>query len=187
MTQYRTVPQQLTIVCLTAMFSLGVFAEEEACQGAQYVHGISHLLPVKYSADFKQFDFTNPDAPKAGIMRVPQMGTYDNYNSVIEKGRLAAGFDITGGLVYDRLYEPSIDEPVARYGRLAESIDVGPDIAWIAFKLRKEAFWHDGKPVTPEDVVFTYETFKEHGSVALKTALEDISHCLLYTSDAADE
>ena len=180
MTQYRTVPQQLTIVWLTAMFSLGVFAEEEACRGAQYVHGISHLLPVKYSADFKHFDFTNPDAPKAGIMRVPQMGTYDNYNSVIEKGRLAAGFDITGGLVYDRLYEPSIDEPVARYGRLAESIDVGPDIAWIAFKLRKEAFWHDGKPVTPEDVVFTYETFKEHGSVALKTALEDISHVFAF-------
>ena len=180
MTQYHTVPQQLAILCLTAMFSLGVFAEEEACQGAQYVHGISHLLPVKYSADFKHFDFTNPNAPKAGIMRVPQMGTYDNYNSVIEKGRLAAGFDITGGLVYDRLYEPSIDEPVARYGRLAESIDVGPDIAWIAFKLRKDAFWHDGKPVTPEDVVFTYETFKKHGSVALKTALEDISHVFAF-------
>ena len=141
------VSARIFTACLMASLSFSIFAEG-ACDGAEYSHGITHLLPVKYPAEFTHFDFTNPDAPKAGTMRVPQMGTYDNYNSVIEKGRLAAGFDITGGLVYDRLYEPSIDEPVARYGRLAEGMAIGPDTAWIAFKLRKDAYWHDGEPVS---------------------------------------
>ncbi len=135
---------------------------------------------MKYPPGFTHFEFTNPDAPKGGEMRIPQMGTFDNYNSVIEKGRLAPGFEITGGLVYDKLLEPSIDEPVSHYGRLAEGVAVGPDLAWIAFKLRAGATFHDGEPITVDDVLFTYETFKEYGSVALKTAIADLDRVFAF-------
>ena len=86
----------------------------------------------------------------------------------------ASGYDATGGLVYDRLLEPAIDEPVSYYGRLAEGVVVGPDFEWVAFKLRTDATWHDGAPITVEDVLFTFEAMQEHGSVALRTALADL-------------
>ena len=84
------------------------------------------MLPLKYPADFTHFEYTNPAAPKAGEMRLPQMGTFDNYNVILEKGRNAAGYDLSGGLVYDKLLEPAIDEPVSYYGRLAEGVAQGP-------------------------------------------------------------
>ena len=146
------------------------------CEAPDYRHGIAHLLPLKYAADAVHPAYTNPDAPKGGEMRVPQMGTFDNFNGVIEKGRIAAGFDIGGGLVYDRLIEPSVDEPMSHYGRLADGVVIGPELAWVAFRLRPEARFHDGKPITTEDVVFTYETFLSDGSVALRTALRDLDH-----------
>jgi microcin C transport system substrate-binding protein len=155
-------------------------ADDRACSNPVYAHGISHLLPLKYPPGFTHFDFTNPDAPKAGEIKVAQMGTYDNYNSVIEKGRLALGFEINGGLVYDRLLEPAIDEPVTHYGRLAEGVVVGPNIEWVAFKLRANATWHDGKPITVDDVIYTYETFLEDGSVAIKTSLADIAEVFAF-------
>ena len=150
------------------------------CTDPDYTHGISYMLPLKYDSGFTHFEFTNPNAPKAGQMRVPQMGTFDNYNGILEKGRLAAGYDKTAGLVYDRLLEPAIDEPVSHYGRLAEGVDVGPDLAWVAFKLRDDAYWHDGVPITTEDVVFTFEAFKEHGSVELKTAFADLERVFAF-------
>ena len=153
---------------------------EQPCANPRYAHGISHLLPLQYDSDFTHFAYTNPDAPKAGDVRVAVLGTFDNYNGIIEKGRLAAGYDATGGLVYDRLLEPAIDEPVSYYGRLAEGVVVGPDFAWVAFKLRADATWHDGAPITVEDVLFTYEAMQEHGSVALRTALADLDHVFAF-------
>ena len=108
------------------------------------------------------------------------LGTFDNYNGIIEKGRLAAGYEATGGLIYDRLLEPAIDEPVSYYGRLAKGVVVGPDFEWVAFKLRAEATWHDGAPITVEDVLFTYEAMQEHGSVALRTALADLDRVFAF-------
>ena len=146
---------------------------EQPCADPRYAHGISHLLPLQYHSDFTHFAYANPDAPKAGEVRVAVLGTFDNYNGIIEKGRLASGYDATGGLVYDRLLEPAIDEPVSYYGRLAEGVVVDPDFEWVAFRLRADATWHDGAPITVEDVLFTFEAMQEHGSVALRTALAD--------------
>ncbi|MBF67092.1 MAG: hypothetical protein CMQ29_05285 [Gammaproteobacteria bacterium] len=164
-----------SIIHLTLVLLLPAsIAVAAPCDTLEYQHGISHLLPLKYGPHAEHTDYTNPVAPKGGEMRVPEMGTFDNYNGVIEKGRMAAGFDIGGGLVYDRLIEGSADEPMSHYGRLAEGVVVGPELAWVAFKLRSQARFHDGEPITSEDVVFTYETFLEHGSVALRTALFDL-------------
>ena len=157
----------VVLVCLTA-------GAEEPCSNPDYAHGISHLLPLKYPGKYTHFEYTNPDAPKEGEIRAAQMGTFDNYNSIIEKGRIGAGFEAQGALVYDRLLEPAIDEPVSYYGRLAQGVVVGPELAWVAFKLRGNAAWHDGEPITVDDVLFTYEMFEKHGSVAIKSALAGI-------------
>ena len=171
----------MSISCLRCAFAVlaslaSAVAVAAPCEAPDYRHGIAHLLPLQYAADAVHPAYTNPDAPKGGEMRVPQMGTFDNFNGVIEKGRIAAGFDIGGGLVYDRLIEPSVDEPMSHYGRLADGVVIGPELAWVAFRLRPEARFHDGKPITTEDVVFTYETFLSDGSVALRTALRDLDH-----------
>jgi microcin C transport system substrate-binding protein len=165
--------KQLLALLLVTFVSLTGLAEQP-CENPNYRHGISHLLPLKYDKDFTHFEFTNPDAPKGGEIRVPEMGTFDNYNAIIEKGRLAAGFAAGGGLANDSLLEPAIDEPVSYYGRLAEGVDLGEDMAWIAFRLNDNARWHDGEPITVDDVLFTYEMFMEHGSVAIRTAIADI-------------
>ena len=81
-------------------------AADAPCTDVEYSHGISYMLPLKYGADFTHFEWASPDAPKGGAMRLPQMGTFDNFNVMLEKGRNAAGYDMGGGLVYDRLLEP---------------------------------------------------------------------------------
>ncbi len=164
---------RLAILC-SAWAAPVVVGEEAPCTDVEYGHGISYLLPLKYGPDFAHFDWANPDAPKGGTMRLPQMGTFDNFNVILEKGRNAAGYDMGGGLVYDKLLEPSIDEPMSYYGRLAEGVARAPDLAWIAFKLRDDAHWHDGQPITVDDVLFSFEMFQEHGSVALRTVLAEV-------------
>ena len=146
---------------------------EEACPNPSYEHGHSYVHPLKYPVDFKNFAYANPRAPKGGILRMAQLGTFDSFNNMIDRGRLLAGYDLggAGALIYDSLMTASSDEFSSIYGRLAEGIAVEPNFQWVAFKLRENAYWHDGRPITVEDVIFTFEQFKEIGSVGLKTAL----------------
>ena len=167
-------------VAILALACAAVSGAEPPCANPEYQHGISYMLPLKYPADFTHFEYTNPAAPKAGEMRLPQMGTFDNYNVILEKGRNAAGYDLSGGLVYDKLLEPAIDEPVSYYGRLAEGVAQGPELAWIAFKLREDATWHDGRPITVDDVLFSFQMFQEHGSVALRTVLSEVGDIFIF-------
>ena len=160
---------------LVATFAMSA-AADTPCQDPDYQHGISYVLPLKYGSGFQHFDYANPDAPKAGPLRLPDMGTFDSFNNILEKGRIAAGADFGGSrnLMFETLLEPAADEPASAYGRLAEGVHVDDDYRWVAFKLRDEARWHDGEPLGVDDVVFSFEAFKQHGSVALKTALTDL-------------
>ena len=162
-----------------ALSSFGALADQP-CQDPAYQHGISYVLPLRYGPDFSHFAYANPDAPKGGTMRLPQMGTFDNYNAIVEIGRLAAGYGAMGSLVYDRLLEDSIDEPASAYVRLADGVAVEPDYRWTAFRLRAEARWHDGRPITLDDVLFTFDAIREHGSVALRTALADLDRVFTF-------
>ena len=117
-------------------------------------HGIAMHGDLKYGPDFKHFDYVNPQAPKGGTVRLQAIGTYDSFNPFIVKGSPAAGI----GRIYETLMTGSADEPFSEYGLLAESITVPKDRSWVAFKLRPEARWHDGKPVTADDVIWTFET-----------------------------
>ncbi len=122
-------------------------------------HGIAMHGDLKYSADFTHFDYADPDAPKGGKVRLSALGSFDSLNSFILKGRTASSL----GLVFDTLTESSSDEAFSQYGLIAESMEVPEDRSWAIFNLRSEARFHDGSPVTAEDVKFSLETLKSKG------------------------
>lgn len=122
-------------------------------------HGIAMHGDLKYPPDFSHFDYVNPEAPKGGHIKLGAMGSFDSLNSFIVKGVSAAGV----GFIYDTLLTSSADEAFSEYGLLAESVTVPNDRSWVEFTLRPEARWHDGVPVTPEDVIWTFNTLLEKG------------------------
>ncbi len=122
-------------------------------------HGLSIHGDLKYGPGFKHFEYANPDAPKGGDVRLPAIGTFDNLNPFILKGVAAAGL----GQLFDTLTLASSDEPSSEYGLIAESVEVPADRSWVAFKLRPEARFHDGSPITADDVIWTFQTLKSKG------------------------
>jgi microcin C transport system substrate-binding protein len=123
-------------------------------------HAIASLGDVKYPADFKRFDYVNPNAPKGGVVRLFELGTFDNFNTVVQgvKGSLAGG----AALIVEALTTRSLDEPLTSYGLLAEAAAYPADYSWAVYRLRTSARWHDGKPVTPEDCVFSFNALKKN-------------------------
>ena len=123
-------------------------------------HGLSLFGDLKYPAGFKRFDYVNPDAPKAGMVRQIAIGTFDNFNVVVAgvKGALAGPV----AYVYESLTVAALDEVSTEYGLLAESVSHPEDFSWVIYRLRAEAKWHDGKPVTPDDVIFSLDAFKQY-------------------------
>ncbi|WP_286976549.1 extracellular solute-binding protein [Pseudomonas sp.] len=124
----------------------------------------------KYPADFKHFDYVNPDAPKGGTLRQAGFGGFDSLNPFINKGVSADDL----GLMYDTLTTHSLDEPFSEYGLVAEKIEKAPDNSWVRFFLRKEARFNDGQPLTAEDVKFTFETLMEKGAPMYKGYYADV-------------
>jgi microcin C transport system substrate-binding protein len=122
-------------------------------------HGIAKFGELKYPVSFKQFDYVNPSAPKVGAASQVALGTFDNFNMVVAgvKGTLAQGID----LVYDTLLVSALDEVASVYGLLAEAVSFPDDFSSVTFRLRSEANWQDGKPVTPDDVIFSFNAFKK--------------------------
>jgi microcin C transport system substrate-binding protein len=123
-------------------------------------HGLSLFGDVKYPADFKRFDYVNADAPKGGVARQILIGTFDNFNAAVAgvKGSFAAAV----GLIYESLMTPSLDEVSTEYGALAEAVSHPEDFSSVTYRLRAQAKWHDGKPVTPDDVIFSLDAFKKY-------------------------
>ncbi len=115
--------------------------------------------PAKYQPGFSHFDYVNPDAPKGGEVKLAAVGTYDTFNPLLAKGDAAAG--IASDMVFETLLKPAEDEVTTSYGLLAEGVAFPEDISSATFRLRPEAKWEDGKPVTPEDVIFSFEKAKE--------------------------
>ncbi len=144
--------------------------------GIDYRHGTSFIEPLKYPPDFQHFDYANPNAPKGGLVRYPDLGTFDSFNNMVDKGRVPYGAYLLTqfNLIYDRLLEGAIDENASYYGRLADGVWVAEDYREFAFRIREGAYWHDGKPLTVDDVLFTFETYLEDGSAAIRTSLLDI-------------
>ncbi|WIW45720.1 extracellular solute-binding protein [Bradyrhizobium sp. 62B] len=123
-------------------------------------HALSLFGKVKYPADFKRFDYVNPEAPKGGIARQIAVGTFDNFNIVVSgvKGQIAGAV----AFIYESLTTASLDEVSTEYGALAEAVSHPDDFSFVTYRLRPQAKWHDGKPVTPDDVIFSLDSFKKH-------------------------
>ena len=135
-------------------------APASAQQTDEWRHALSLFGEVKYPAGFKHFDFVNPQAPKAGTARMSTIGGFDNFNMAVSgvRGSIAAGMN----LLYSTLMADALDEVSTEYGLLAESVKHPPDFSSATYRLRADARWHDGKPVTVEDVIFSIESFKKH-------------------------
>ena len=115
---------------------------------------------LKYPAGFASFEYVNVHAPKRGQARQAIVGTFDNCNVFVSgaKGNLIAGL----GYVYDTLLTASLDEASSEYGLLAEAVAHAENFSSVTYRLRPDARWHDGRPVTPADVVFSFDVFKAH-------------------------
>ncbi|WP_416796597.1 extracellular solute-binding protein [Ciceribacter azotifigens] len=141
--------------------TLSVAPDNLPAEELQWHHAISVIEPPRYPKDFPHFDYVNTDAPKGGNLNLSASGTFDSLNPVLDKGELAAGLTPRLSLVTETLLKPSMDEVDAVYGLLAEAVAFPDDYSFVKFRLRPEAKWADGKPVTPEDVVFSFDKFKE--------------------------
>jgi len=126
----------------------------------QWRHGLSLFSDLRYPPHFPHFDYVNPQAPKAGTVKRGVTGTFDNFNMAVDgvKGVLATGIE----LIYETLLTPSLDEVSSEYGLLAEAVSHPADFGSVMYRLRATAKWHDGMPITPEDVVFSFNAFKKH-------------------------
>lgn len=135
-------------------------AQAQAAGEPQWRHALSLFGKVKYPADFKRFDYVNPEAPKGGVVRQITIGTFDNFNIVVAyvKGNIAGAV----GFIYESLMTPAQDEVSTEYGALAEAVSHPDDFSYVIYRLRADAKWHDGKPVTVDDVIFSLDAFKKH-------------------------
>lgn len=119
-------------------------------------HALSLVGEPKFPADYKHFDWVNPNAPKGGTVRLWQEGSFDSLNTFTIQGEEAVGL----GLLFDSLMVTSADEPSTEYCLVCESVSYPADYSSVTFKLRPEARFHDGKPITVEDVIFSLEAQK---------------------------
>jgi len=146
---------------------------------AEPVHGIAMHGQPALPADFKNFPYANPAVKKGGKIAYGVIGTFDSLNPFILKsmrttarGMLDPEF---GNLVYDSLMQRSRDEAFSIYGLLAETVEWDEDRSFIQFNLNPEAKWADGQPVTPEDVIFTFELWRDKGRVPFSTRLAKVA------------
>ncbi|NQZ93641.1 MAG: ABC transporter substrate-binding protein [Moritella sp.] len=145
---------------LIATFSHPVLAEYTS-------HGISLYGEPKYTENFSNFDYANPNAPKQGELVMAEMGSFDSLHQFIDLGKKPRGLF----WLYDRLTVRGHDkdEIKTRYGWLAEKMTIADDYSSVIYYLRKEAKFSDGYPVTAEDVAYSLNLYRESGLSNIKS------------------
>ncbi|MBP0444406.1 ABC transporter substrate-binding protein [Roseomonas sp. SSH11] len=139
--------------------------------GPRRVHALSLLGEPALPADFTHFPWVNPDAPKGGEITLYALGSFDSFNPFILRGTAAVG----SGTLYDPLLKESADEASAEYGHLAGTVELPADGRGVTFELRETARWHDGRPITAEDVVWTFTMLRQHGRPFYRAYWADVS------------
>jgi microcin C transport system substrate-binding protein len=151
----------------TALAEQSAGAEAEDVERAYY---ISEVEEPAYGPDFSHFAYANPDAPKGGSIVLSATGTFDSLNTVPLTGDSPRNL----GLLHESLMTGSQDEIGVSYGLIAESVSYPADRSSITFHLRPEARFHDGEPITADDVAWTFESVMEVGRPFLRSFYEDI-------------
>ncbi len=169
---------RILLSCLLALSLSPAFA-------ADATHGLTLTDTLKYPAGFAKFDYVNAAAPKTGTLKLAVEGAFDTLNPVSPRGVSAPGL----GMVYDTLMKRAYDEISSEYGLIAEKVTIAPNITAATFTLNSAAKWHDGTPITPEDVVFSFNAWKKNSMYttyyasikkAEKTGVRDVT----FTFDA---
>jgi len=168
----RARPSRSWKPAISVVVLLGLASAQAVADGSR--HGLSAFGDLKYRADFKHFDWVNPDAPKGG--RLAMIGTaalitFDSFNGYILKGDAAQGL----GNLFDSLMTRALDEPDAVYGLVARSAELAPDRTSITFRLRPEARFADGSALTSADVVFSFDILKAKGHPIYRQLLRDVA------------
>ena len=139
-------------------------------QTAQSTHALAMNGQPKYAPGFPHFAYANPNAPKGGLLRRAAIGTFDSFNPFVAKGNAAQ--DV--GLIYDTLTVQSKDEPFTQYGLVANKITLPEDRSWVVFHINPQARFHDGHPITAQDVVFTFDSLMQYGAPTYKQYYADV-------------
>lgn len=121
----------------------------------------SLIDPEAEGAPFERYAYVNPDAPKGGTLNSAAFGTFDSFNPFIVRGTPGAGFSQFGGFLWDTLMQQSLDEAGTSHGLIAEAFTYPEDYSWAIYRLNPDARWHDGQPVTVDDVIWSFEMLKE--------------------------
>ena len=137
-----------------------------------FAHGIARHGDLKYSTNFKHFDYADPSSIKNGSFITYSIGTFDSLNNFILKGVGAEGL----WYLHETLMTRSTDEPFSLYGLVAEGIKTPKDRSWVVFKIRSGARFHDGKKITTDDVIFSFKTLTEKGHPFYKSYFSDIEN-----------
>ena len=146
-------PNSLVKSAMAALFLL--FGTQGGAGAADWAHGTALNGTPRYAAGFAHFDYVNPQAPKGGAARQAQVGSFDSFNPIITQGEPAPGLT----LIYETLMSPSADELdiSATYGLLAEASKHPDDFSSVTFRLNPLAKWHDGTPVSADDVIWSFQ------------------------------
>jgi len=149
---------RVLLFCYLLICSFAAFANS-------WQYGLSMYGDLKYPANFTHFDYVNPDAPKGGTFKRASIGSFDSLNPFIVKGTPAAGIR----MIYDTLLKQSSDEPFSTYGLIAEKMKIAEDYSSVSFLINKKARFHDGHPITANDVKFSFDLLLEKGSPLYKS------------------
>jgi len=147
----RSLLKLASLVPAAKIFGIQIAQAEDR----QFRHALTLFQDVKYPPDFKHFSYVNPNAPKAGRVRFGLVGSFDNLNPYTFKGE--AG----GAVQNDALLVSSLDEPSTEYGLVASGVWHPEDRSMVVYRLRPEARFHDGKAMTPEDVIWSMQSLRE--------------------------
>lgn len=152
----KAMPGKLALLIATAVLAMAPANRSVAAEPVRHHHALSLVGDVKKGPDYKHFDWVNPSAPKGGAVRQYVQGSFDSLNEFTVQGSPASGL----ALIYDKLMEPSTDEPATQYALIAEWVSYPADYSSVTFAIRSGAKFHDGQPITPEDVIFSMEAQK---------------------------
>jgi len=153
---WRFIKQAAAGLALLGVVSVSGLATGTAkAEEPEWKHAAALNGTPKYGPDVAHFDYVNPQAPKGGTVRLASRGGFDTFNILAQKGNIAPGILS----IYESLMEASLDEEdiSAQYGVLAEAVRFPDDYSWVEYRLNPDARWHDGMPVTAEDVVWSFE------------------------------
>jgi microcin C transport system substrate-binding protein len=162
--------RRLSAIAVGLVLLLAAIGTETGGAEAAASEGMSLFGDLKYGPGFTHFDYTNPQAPKGGTMRFSAIGTFDTLNPFVINGVPVAGIN----MIFDTLSASSQDEPASEYGLVAHSIDLAPDKLSVLYTLRTAARFHDGTPMTPEDVIWTFDTLRAKGQPMYRSYYGDV-------------